>query len=194
MNDIEISNIALIHCGIVDTISSFEDASEEAGVISTVFDTVKLSMLAEYPWNFAVEWSNLSPLVEVPGNPDFEYQFQLNSTYLRVIAVVDEYGHPLDWAYEANNRICANVNNIKVKYLKNVTTTDLPAYFANALAAKLATQIVIALTEDVGKLNLLMGMYQRLDAKAKLLDMKSNPPPTVISTSNSRLIQSRYTH
>jgi len=77
MNDIEISNIALIHCGIVDTISSFEDASEEAGVISTVFDTVKLSMLAEYPWNFAVEWSNLSPLVEVPGNPDFEYQFQL---------------------------------------------------------------------------------------------------------------------
>ena len=171
MTDIEICNLALGHLASAG-IASFEDDSDQARACASFYGPMRDAVLEDAIWSFAKAQYALAPR---PAAPAFAwaYQFDVPSTVAKVWRVsstpeTDDDGTP--WEMQGGV-LLADVSPLYVTVTVNVTDTSLfSAAFCVALAARIAAELCIPLTENRALHGDLWQIYQRKITDAQGVD------------------------
>ena len=156
-----ICNQALTWVG-ANTIGSLSDTSDEAVICNANYEPLRDTVLAEREWAFAVERAGpVAAEVALPIN-GFDKKFALPAGTIRVLQVsnasedaaasntlgIGRYNR-VEWLREGEFIVALGVEQIFIRYIQQITdTTKFPAYFDQALAARLAMDLAIPLTNS----------------------------------------------
>lgn len=157
---VEIANFALTRVGDARIIS-FDDATEVARVISTVWDPSVDAELRSRTWNFSVVRTSIPALLEAPSW-GFTLQYQLPSDCLRVIQVdeffhgpsLSNYRNSSEAAFKIEGRkILTNLPApLKIRYVSRVTdSSQWDGAFVSVFACRIAIEICERLAQSTGK-------------------------------------------
>jgi hypothetical protein len=184
---VSICNMALLHCGqpMISDIT-------ESPACATMYDTCLESVLSEHTWSFALYREVITNKTAVEWGEG--YKFALPENTISVHRVYDylDGGHNRpqvrDWRME-NGYIVANVDTVYAHIVKKVGESRFPSYFASALAARLALDICVAVTQNNGIYATLADLYERKLSDAVTADGIQG---TSEQYENGRLLRARY--
>lgn len=165
---VDICSKALLLVG-AEAIQSFEDETKESKVCSTIYETVKNTLLTNRLWTFSIEQLNLARLNETPLR-DWKYAYSLPTNILRIKKVSGSKSFEL-----VNGKLYSNDPAVSIDCQKTVDVDEMPPYFQTALISELAAKLSVALMGDSSKYNLFANMAQRDLINARLADSQNRP-------------------
>jgi hypothetical protein len=174
LTKIDICSMALLKIG-ERPIQSFNEDTAAAQMARTLFDPTVDALLARHPWKFATRDFSLSKTSDG--------YFLLPVEILRVLSCSAA-------KYETNgNRIKASGDKITIAAVVRLNAEEFPAFFISALAARLACEFCMPLSDNQNAFNALNLLFEAELRAAKFIDstMASND-----SISNFSLISARY--
>ena len=142
-----------------DTITSFTEQSEEAGLCKTFYDIASESVLSMHPWGFARRQRSLSPMAEVPDGFDnwpYAYIYPKDCLFIRKITegtttkTAQKYlvGQYLDGGVP-ESIILTEASDATLQYTARYLEPELaPPLYRSALAFYLAYLIAWPLTNN----------------------------------------------
>lgn len=150
-SDVDIANSALFKIGD-SPIQSFAEESRRARVVTTLYPAKRRELLMRYRWTFAMSRAALAPLAAAPAF-GFTFQFNLPADCLAVVGIFDQSESLRNYtsskeAYKIEGRRLLFVDNaVNIYYVADVEdTSKFDPLFAEALALRLATDLVYALS------------------------------------------------
>ena len=169
---------ALIRIG-AQPITSFADGSAEAEIAALIYPQARESLLAAYPWGFAMRQAVLSRVAEAPL-ADYRYNYALPDDCLRVwTAGSGGAGDGLQYRLHGGY-LQADAEDVVLTYIAAVDEEDgAPAYFDSVLTAKLAAEFCVPLTESTSRAESLNRQYEQEFARARLADAQADTPPRI---------------
>ena len=148
-SEVEICNSALVKLGVGTTgrITSLTEGSKNANLCNEQYAKLRDQLLRKHLWNFAKERVKLAQLSETPVS-GFDYQYQLPSDLMRVLAVHDNDASRGTIRYEIKgDRLLSDANEIYLIYVKKVTDpNEMDELFLECLALSIAKDIALAVT------------------------------------------------
>jgi hypothetical protein len=172
------------------TIQSFDDNTREAQVCGTLYDGIKRSELASYPWSFATDNLECNQLLTAPLNPIWQYAYQLPSDFVRLRNFYDTSGYVCDY-YVNGDEVWAGVTQLFCEYTQYQSESNLPDYFIDLLVARIAwesARAVIGIQSDVETAR---QEYLNKRAEARNTDANANQPEQLVSPFNSSIVRAR---
>lgn len=163
-SSVEICNLAISWLG-GSRITSLDDDSDEARICKANYDSSRRAVLEEREWTFAIKRVQLSQLSETPLF-GYAHKFLVPSDLLYSIGVYDpahatRVNPPQERHVLENNSILADIPLIDLKYIYDVTNTKLfSPLFDQALAAHIAVNICIPLTENSAHFERMAKLYE----------------------------------
>lgn len=165
----EIANAALIKVG-AKMISSIDDDTESARLLSARWNMVRDAELRARNWRFAVKRASLAALETEPAF-GFDNEFELPSDCLRVIMVGDEYpgisatdyrsGPDQTYQIEGGKILINGDDELNLRYVARIENTGLwDALFSEVFACRLALELVERLSDSGTKQQLLAERYR----------------------------------
>lgn len=165
---------ALIKIG-ANGIADFEDGTAEAHVAAALYDTTRDALLSAHPWNFATAQTVLARLDDEP-TADFSAAFQLPADFLRAISAgVSGRGRGVDYRI-AGRRLHADAESVTLTYVSRPDEMDFPAFFDQALIARLSAEFCVPLTESTSRSEVLFKLAEGEFRRARLIDAQQDPP------------------
>lgn len=157
-SNVEIGNSALHLLG-EDSINAFTDDSVPAKLMNAEFGNTRDALLREHPWKFAIKRVQLGQLATGPLY-GFTYAYQLPGDCLRVLdADIDEDDKP--WKIEGRT-LTTDATAVKIRYLAQVTDpAQFDGSFMGCLAARLAMELAVPITNSLGLFDRMTDLYQR---------------------------------
>jgi hypothetical protein len=152
-------------------IVSLDDESTEARLCKANFDLVRDAVLEARAWTFATKRFVLAPSAEEPAF-GWTRQFPLPPEVVRVLRCDDAGGSGrLPWAREGTAILADDVDVLHVTAIVRVEDAALwsPA-FGNAVAARLAAELAVPLSENRSLQADLWSLYERKLKQAGTLD------------------------
>lgn len=133
--------------GTTGRITSLTEGSPNANRCNEQYAKLRDQMLRKHLWNFAKERVKLAQLSETPVS-GFDYQYQLPSDLMRVLAVHDNDASRGTIRYEIKgDRILSDANEIYLIYVRRVTDpNEMDELFRECLAIALAEDLALAVT------------------------------------------------
>lgn len=170
-SDTEICNSALTKIG-ERSITSITDSTKQARTCNLRYDPCRLAILRAYNWNFAIKRVILAPLTTTPAFR-FENEFALPSDFIRIIDV--DLGRN---AFKIeDNKILINADSVELIYSADVTDeSKFDPLFSETLAAYLAWDISLVITDSQSIKNEMWKTYRRLLAEAKFTNSVEEEP------------------
>lgn len=174
ISDLGIVNSALIKLG-VETITALDNTTRQGKIMNEQYAKMRDALTYDHPWNFATKWVSLDEngtAQTVHLNPDYTYEFNLPTGYLRIWR--SEFD---DDEYEViDGKLYSNSSSVTVMIIMQVTDpTKFSPAFAEALSLKLAADTCYALVQS----NSLKGTYisemQSYLPKVRSGDAQENP-------------------
>ena len=171
---IDLCSRALIKLG-AQTIASFDEATAEAKVCSQLYEPTLESLLAAYPWRFALEKAQLPRLVQTP-QADYQYAYQLPHNCVRVLSAGNsDRSQGLKYKI-VGNMLHTNSEQVIISYISRPDETAFPPFFSNALIAKLAAEMCLPLTESTTRTDYMYNRAEEEFKTAKLTDSQQDVP------------------
>lgn len=171
---IDLCSRALVKLG-AGTIASFNEATAEAKACTQLYEPTLESLLAAYPWRFALEKKELARLVSTP-TADYQYAYQLPNDCVRVLSAGQgDKSQGLKYKL-VGDTLHTNAEKVVISYISRPDETAFPPFFSNALIARLAAELCLPLTESTTRTDY---MYQRAEEEfkaAKLTDSQQDVP------------------
>lgn len=183
-----IANRALQMVGAA-SIMALTDNSAEARAANNCYDACRRAELRAHRWNFAKKRTVLAPLSDAPAF-GYDYAFQLPSDCLYV-PLTNDWDE--DWKLEGRTILTnlsvsptseAHVTGspaLALAYVADVTDPTLfDAAFCEALAARMAVEMVERLTQSNQKAQVMQGKYKAaIDeaASANAFEQLAADPP-----------------
>ncbi len=175
-NAIGICARALTKLG-ANTISSFSENATEAAVANQLYDTTLNALLAAYPWRFALAQRKLARLNAAP-TADFRFSYALPNDCIRIISAgASTRDSGLNYRV-FNNQLHADSEQAVLTYIRRPTEDKFPAFFIQALVAKLAAVFCLPLTESTARTDYLKKEADAEIASARLIDSHQAVPPS----------------
>jgi len=153
-------------------ISSFSEGVSGL-VASNLYDTTRDSFLTQTRWRFAVGKKQLSQLVATPLN-EWKYAYQLPSDMLMPISVYPKARYEI---YE--DKLYTHQNTIELDYIFRPDEAAFPAYFIEALAARLAEKFAIPITNNQTLREAMQVTAQDSYRSAAYKDAQGRPPQAI---------------
>jgi len=182
---VSICNAGLINLG-EKTITALTDDVKAARLCNARYEALRDAVLREAKWNFALGRVQLAKLTTTPAF-GFTSEFQLPTDCLRVLKTDDD----LDTYKVEGKKLLTNASSVKIQYIKRITD---PAYFdslfAEALAARIAMELAIPLTDSDTRLASMKTLYDEKIGDARGSDAQENGSIEVIQAdewTNARL-------
>ena len=170
-SQIDICKMALVLLG-AQRITALSDTSEEAIKLNIIFEPSRKAEIESFPWNFATKRATLALLTETPDHK-YSYLFQLPSDCLRVIRLSDP---DIEYRVEGD-KIATDETEIEIEYIANITdTSKFPSLFVAALAARLAWELSISITDKEGIWDRFEKLYKERHAVASFSDSQQGTP------------------
>lgn len=171
---ISLCSKALLKVG-ASTITSFEDGTAEAEVAANLYPMLRDAMLSAYPWSFAVAQTRLPRIDGVPL-ADFQYAYQLPPQFLRVISAgSNAKGSGMEYRI-LESRLHTNRTEVNLTYIFCPDESLFPAYFSEALIARLAAEFCLPLTESTSRAEYLGKEAKDALSRARLTDAQQATP------------------
>ncbi len=144
-------------------------------IVSSVYDTVKDTLLASHRWRFAMKKVALS---ESSGDPVNEWgnHFDLPDDMVLLITTYPVSSYEI---YE--DKLLTNAGSVSVDYVYDPGEKKYPAYFVNAFAKQLSADTALAITHDKTLHELITVEAESAAAAARNRDSQGRPPTAIIS-------------
>ena len=168
ITSIDICSKALLLIG-ANSIQSFSDGSRESAVCSSIYETVKDTLLTNRLWDFSIVQLDLARLNETPLR-DWKYAYALPTDILRIKKVSNSKDFEI-----VNGKLYSNNPAVSVDCQKTVDADEMPPYFQTALISELAAKLSVSLLGDTSKYSLFAAMAQRDLINARLADSQNSP-------------------
>ena len=160
-----IANMALTLIGQEPILSLTED-NKDARFVNANYNNVRQQVLRAGRWNSATKRATLAVLATAPAW-GFTRQFQLPSDFLRM----GEAQEPKEkWRIEGQ-LFLSDLTTVQITYVHDLTDVSImEATLQDAIAAKLAAEICIALTGNRDLMRDVTAIYQAKLAEARYMD------------------------
>lgn len=189
-SQIDICNLALTHISKKKISSLDETESEEARRLQVIWHPTRLSVLREYPWNFAMRIEELSKLAN-ESTYGWLFAYQYPSDCVRALKLMgpgikNQQPYRVLQTSQGNSKmIASNIDGAHLEYTANVLDPMLfDPLFVEALAYKLAATLAVVLTENGSLAKNMLGMYASTIEAARVADANEQFQGTTISQSN----------
>src|SRR6056297_968267 len=151
---LSICSDALILLG-ASPLSSFSEGTDAAQICDRIYDDLKDSIIASYPWSWSLKKVKLARLTETP-NSEWRYLYQLPGDTLAGVRAVFNSNNPgirpIAYGWEIiDNKIQTNEEDIWVDYQYAPGESLLPTYFVQLLKYAMAAEIAEAVTDQITK-------------------------------------------
>lgn len=177
LSDVEICSVALVKIGAAG-IASFDDDTVEAEVAGRLYEVTVRGLIASHPWHFTLAESDLAPLDE-PRQAGFSNVFQLPAAQLRLISAGASYrARGIDYRV-AGDRLYCNSERVVLSYQRRPETSTFPAFFVQAVIARLAAEFCLPLTEGTSRADALFKLAAAELKMARLIDSQQATPRAV---------------
>lgn len=149
MSEVTICNLALSWLG-ADQIISLNDESTSAILCNANYHDARKSVLEATAWTFATKRTTLAQIAGAPVWPLYGVQYAIPADSLRILEMSENgfnstFEH---WVIESGRLLC-NTQKVWVRYIWDVLdTSKFSPMFVQALAARLAADMSIPLTND----------------------------------------------
>jgi hypothetical protein len=174
---VELCSAALVKLG-AEPITSFAEERIEASVAARLYPIVLDGLLAAHPWTFSIAQETLAASGSDPV-ADYAFGFALPAGCLRVLSAgYPGSGRGLDYRVQGS-RLLANCPTLVLTFQRRPAEADLPAFFANALIARLAAELCLPITENVSRGETLHQLAQGELRLARLIDSQQSTPRRV---------------
>lgn len=205
---VDIYNLAITRIGH-EQIASEGENTKAGRLVRLHYPIIRDAVLRAHPWNFAIRRATLAQLSVTP-NHEFTYAHALPSDpyCLKVIRTNYEaegysstavYGYPglvgygampVEYRIESINvsgtpvrAILSNESTMKIEYIARITDVALfDPLFVDCLAARLAAELSIPLTDNQAATKTLLEIYQMKLAEARTSDAQEGSPREVVNT------------
>lgn len=172
--DISICSNALLKIG-ADGITSFDDGTAEAEIATNLYGMIRDSLLSSYPWSFARLQKKLSRLVKNPI-ADYQYSYRLPPDFLRVISAGSgNRGQGIEYRIH-ESELHTNQSEVTLSYIYRPDESAFPAFFTEALVARLAAEFCSPLTESTSRTEFLSKIAADAITRARLIDSQQATP------------------
>jgi hypothetical protein len=161
----EICNLAVGWLGGNRLTSVDDDQTKEAELCRDNYDLSRKAVLEEREWTFAIKRASVTPLTEVPLF-GYNYKFLLPSDLLDMINAYDPrhsglrnppgIPHVIE-----GDEMYADLETVNIKFIFDLRDTNkFSGLFDQALAAHIAANISIPLTENAKQFERMMALYE----------------------------------
>jgi hypothetical protein len=190
-SETNICNLALQQMGRSTRIASLAETTTEAGPICALqYPISRDAVLRAFPWNFAQRRAALTAFVEAPA---FEYanHFKLPSDFLFLTEIFGSYDAPYKletFSSSSSGAIRVIVTDLgaplNIRYTARISDAALfDPLFTTTLAAHMAAEMAIPLTETRSKADGLYRIYQQKLIEARKVDSQEGTPDPMQSGS-----------
>lgn len=205
---LEIYNLAITRLGH-EQMSSETENTRAGRLVRIHYPTIRDAVLRAHPWNFAVLRASLSQLAVTPAF-EFTYAYALptNPYCLKVLRTNYEaqgfssaavytypglvgYG-PLPVEYRIETILVSgtpvramlmNEATVSIEYVARITDVSLyDPLFVDVLAARLAAELALPLTDNQSATKTLMDLYMGKLAEARTMDAQEGSPRDIVDT------------
>jgi hypothetical protein len=184
---VELCAAALLKLG-ARAIDSLDEPTVEAGCARRLYPLVRDGLLVAHPWSFTLAAARLSPEAEAPL-ADFRYSFPLPADHLRTVSAgVGASARGLTYRIQGS-KLLADAPEVTVAYQRRAGETMFPAFFVQALVARLAAELCIPVTEGTARAAELAQMAELELRRARLADSQQATPRRL---EDFTLIEARY--
>lgn len=179
LSQTEIVNLALTRLG-QDRVISITDDVEAARVMRSLWDFTRDTVLAGYPWKFAIKRTSLPALADAPAY-GWARQFTVPEECLRLVQVGDDYvfytGMRETFQLEGGVIMTDEAAPLQLRYVQRVTNVGLwPVLFGRVVAMQLAIDACEKLTTSSAKQGVLNEAYALAVAQARKQSAIERPP------------------
>lgn len=166
---------ALIKLGAT-AIASFDDGSAEAEVAAALYGPARDALLSANAWSFASVQATLPRLAEPPV-ADYANAFQLPAGFLRALgAGGGGRGRGLSYRIVGRTLLC-DAGTVTLSYIGRPAEEEFPAFFDQALIARLAAEFCLPLTESSTRAELLAQQAESEFRRARQIDAQQDSQP-----------------
>lgn len=176
LNAIDLCARALIRLG-ARPITSFDDGTVEAEVARNLYPQIRDGLLSSHPWSFATQQVRLPRLVAEPV-ADFAHAYQLPADFLRALSAGSgTRGRGMRYRI-AETRLHSDADEVVLTYIYRPVEAVFPAFFAQAVIARLAAEFCLPITESISRAEALYKFAEDEMRRAKLVDAQQDTPET----------------
>lgn len=171
---IQICNLALLRLG-ADTITSLDDGTVQANLLSIYYDQCREELLREHFWNFAVSRVALAS----SGTPAFgyQYQYQLPADFLRVKSIYNQY---FPFAIESQSIVTDQAAPLNLTYIRNESDpTKYDSLFVKSLVLAIAIKCGTRIKGDGFNPQALENELKDALFTAKMVDAQDGTAPRI---------------
>jgi hypothetical protein len=179
LSQTEIVNLALTRLG-QDRVISIGDDVEAARIMRSLWDMTRDTVLAGYPWKFAIKRTSLPALADAPAY-GWARQFAVPEECLRLVQVGEDYvfytGLLETFQLEGGVIMTDEAAPLRLRYVQRVTNVGLwPVLFGRVVAMQLAIDACEKLTTSSAKQGTLNEAYALAVAQARKQSAIERPP------------------
>lgn len=180
---IDIINMALLLIG-AEKINAITDATKSARLAGSVYNVV-VNETFELPikWKFATTRAELTAYSTDPIS-GYDHQYELPSGFVRVVALIDEGGDDVEYAWTRElfvaisgeneteyNMLLTNEDQVFIKYIRmREDVSKWPASFVRLVCIGIAILLSEPLKQKTAQKNQLLQMFERAYLTAKVSD------------------------
>jgi hypothetical protein len=151
---LSICSDALILLGATP-LSSFSDGTDAAQICDRLYDDLKDSIVASYPWSWSFKKVQLARLTEEPVN-EWKYFYQLPGDRLSGVRAVFNSSAtgiaPIQRGWELlGDKLMSSQEQIWIDYQFSPGESALPTYFVQLLKYAMAAEIAETVTDQLTK-------------------------------------------
>jgi len=151
---LSICSDALILLG-ASPLSSFSEGTDAAQICDRIYDDLKDSIIASYPWSWSFKKAQLARLTSTPVN-EWKYQYALPGDRLagvRAVYASTATGiSPIQYGWEIiGDKLDTSEETIVVDYQFAPNESAMPRYFVQLLKYAMAADIAEAVTDQITK-------------------------------------------
>ena len=168
---------ALLKIG-AQPIASLDEGTAEAEVAANLYAGTRDALLSAHPWSFATGQACLPRLAAAPV-ADYQHAFQLPAGFLRALSAgLPQSGRGLEYRL-FEDRLHCNAPQVVLSYIFRPDEGAFPAFFAAALATRLAAEFCIPLTENTGRAQALLAQAEAELRMARRADSQQATPRAI---------------
>lgn len=174
LSSIALCSRALMKLG-ANGITSFEDGTAEAEVAASLYGSIRDGLISGHPWSFATGQIVLAQLAAEPV-ADYSTAYQLPSDFLRALSAGSgSRGRGIDYRI-AERRLHTDADQVTLTYIFRPDESTFPAFFDQALIARLAAEFCIPLTDSTTRAEMLHKLAEDELMRAKSIDGQQESP------------------
>ena len=156
-------------------IAAFDEGTAEAEVADALYAPTRDALLSARAWSFATAQAALPRLAAAPL-ADYAHAFQLPADFLRALSAGAGRGRGLDYRISGKT-LHAAADAVVLTYVFRPEPEDFPAFFDQALIARLAAEFCLPLTENSSRAEVLQRLAEQEFRRARLIDAQQDVQP-----------------